>query len=165
VLDHAGLGAALDQIARRQPGDATVEVRVEIEPDSDIPHRQMLFALGRELLSNAGKHAQATEIRLSVWRAPGVVTLEVTDDGCGIPEGRMRQALLEGHIGLAAVNERVAALAGGLRVETTPGRGTSVRVTLPDTAQEALAPDGKTRVDVSDQVTRVDAFRVSTAQA
>jgi two-component system NarL family sensor kinase len=160
VLDHAGLAAALEQVARRQPGDATVQVTVEIEPDSDIPHRQMLFALGRELLSNACKHAQATEIRLSIWRTSGGVAIEVADDGCGIPEGRMREALLQGHIGLAAVNERVAALTGSLKVDTAAGVGTRIRVTLP----EPLALDERAGPDVSDRVTRVDVFRASTVQ-
>jgi signal transduction histidine kinase len=44
----------------------------------------------------------------------------------------MRQALLEGHIGLAAVSERVAALRGTFSITTALGAGTTVRVTLPD---------------------------------
>ena len=164
VLDHAGLQAALEQVARRQPGDATVALTVEIEPDSDVAHRQMLFALGRELLSNAAKHARATEIRLTIRRTPGGATLTVVDDGCGIAEGRLRQALLEGHIGLAAVNERVAALAGSLRVDTAPSRGTSVQVTLPDVAEDP-SPVARPVADVSHRVTRVEALRVSTVRA
>lgn len=165
VLDHAGLAAALEQVGRRQAGNATVEVGVEIEPDAHIPHRQILFAVGRELLSNAGKHARATKIRLRIWRGRGEVSLEVSDDGRGIPEGRMREALLEGHIGLASVNERVAALAGSLSVGTGAGGGTSVRVTLPDTGPEPHGPARRLAAEVSDRVTHVAASRVSTARA
>ncbi len=59
------------------------------------------------------------------------MTLKVADDGCGIPDGRMRQALLDGHIGLASVRERVAALGGTLSIDSAAGRGTAVRVSLP----------------------------------
>jgi two-component system, NarL family, sensor kinase len=129
VLDHVGLGAALEQVARRH-ADGDLRVAVEIDSDERLDYAPVLFALGRELLGNAAKHAQASEVRLTVTREEGCVTLQVADDGCGIPPGRMRQALLEGHIGLAAVSERVAALRGTFNVTTALGVGTTVRVTL-----------------------------------
>jgi two-component system NarL family sensor kinase len=131
VLDHVGLGAALEQVARRYCHDGDLRVTVDVDTDEGLPQPQVLFALGRELLGNAAKHAQASEVRLCVRRESERVTLEVTDDGCGIPPGRMRHALLEGHIGLAAVSERVAALRGTFSIITAPEAGTTVRVTLP----------------------------------
>ena len=131
VLDHVGLGAALEQVARRYSHDGDLRVTVDVDPDEGVPQPQVLFALGRELLGNAAKHALAREVRLCVRRESECVTLEVADDGCGIPPGRTRQALLEGHIGLAAVSERVAALGGTFSITTALGAGTTVRVTLP----------------------------------
>jgi two-component system, NarL family, sensor kinase len=163
VLDHAGLRAALEQVARRQPGDTKIQITVGIEPGIETPHQEMLFALGRELLGNASKHARAKNIQLNVRRGTGSVTLEVADDGCGIAEGRIRNALLEGHIGLAAVKERVAALNGSLRIATAPGEGTAVRIILPDAVDAQSAPNERPPADVSDRVTGVDALRVSTA--
>jgi len=131
VLDHVGLGAALEQVARRYSDGGGVRVIVDVDSDEGLADGQVLFALGRELLGNAAKHARASEVRLSVTRQSRGVTLEVADDGCGIPPGRMRQALLDGHIGLAAVSERVAALSGTFSITTALGAGTTVRVTLP----------------------------------
>jgi two-component system NarL family sensor kinase len=162
VLDHVGLSAALEQVARRHSGDADLEVTVEIDPRAGDAHRQVLFALGRELLGNAAKHAQAKVVCLSVVRGSEFVTLQVRDDGCGIAEGRMRQALLEGHVGLAAVRERVAALNGTLDITTAAGAGTTVRVTLPCAPREWPSAARGAPGEVSDRVTRHDTLRVST---
>ena len=67
VLDHVGLSAALDQVARRHAGEGEVRVTVEVDPAAaGLADRQVLFALGRELLGNAAKHADASEIQLSL---------------------------------------------------------------------------------------------------
>jgi two-component system NarL family sensor kinase len=165
VLDHVGLKAALEQVARRQAVGGGVEVRVSIDPDAQFPDQEMLFALGRELLSNAAKHAQARHIRLVLSRQGGCVNLEVADDGCGMAEGRMRQALLEGHVGLAAVGERVSALEGNLTISSSPGAGTRVRIALPQpTGLTERAPRIRWGgADVSDRVTPRDTLQVSPA--
>jgi two-component system NarL family sensor kinase len=131
VLDHVGLSAALEQVARRHERESEVRVTLDIDPEATATHGDFLFALGRELLGNAAKHAQPHEIRVALSHDLAGVTLDVADDGCGIPEGRLRQALLDGHVGLAAVRERVAALGGTLSIDSAVGRGTAVRVSLP----------------------------------
>lgn len=165
VLDHVGLKAALEQVARRQAGDTAVEVTVEIDADAQFPHQEMLFALGRELLANAAKHARAQQIRLTLSREADCVALEVADDGCGMPEVRVRQAVLDGHVGLAAVGERVATLDGNLAISSIPDAGTTVRITLPQPNGLAISR-GRVRrspVDVSDRVTRRDTLQASPA--
>lgn len=131
VLDHVGLGAAIQQVAERHARDGAVRVTVEIDPHATSAHRQVLFSLGRELIANAARHANATEIRVRLSRGEDDVTLEVTDDGSGIPKGRVQQALRDGHIGLAEISERVAALSGRLEITTSAEAGTRMRVTLP----------------------------------
>ena len=147
VLDHVGLGAALEQVARRHSPLGTPRIAIDVE--LELPEREVLFALGRELLANAAKHAGATEIRVRAYRGAAAVVLEVDDDGCGIPSWRLQQALLDGHIGLAGSRERVDALGGTLAIETASGAGTRVRVTLPLAAVHAAharAGSGVTRV-------------------
>jgi two-component system, NarL family, sensor kinase len=166
VLDHVGLSAALEQVARRHALDGDLRITVEVDPRTDSVHRQVLFALGRELLGNAAKHARASEIRLSVTHNSDAVALMVADNGCGIPDGRMQQALVHGHIGLAAVTERVAALGGTIGVTTARGRGTSILITLPTTPGEEPSDEavraGWVRREISDRVTSGDTLRVST---
>jgi|GEM_PF-1510264 len=157
VLDHVGLSAALEQVAARHRGERDVQVNIEIDHDASVARREILFALGRELLCNAIRHAHARQVRLAVTRRAGSVTLEVADDGVGIAEGRVREALLDGHIGLSAVKERAEALNGSLQIDTAPGAGTRIRVTLP---LEVQAP--ARRPDISVRVTALDALQVST---
>ncbi|MFA9273025.1 MAG: ATP-binding protein, partial [Baekduiaceae bacterium] len=66
--------------------------------------------------------------------------LVVTDDGGGLPPGRERSALAEGHIGLAAARDRVRRRGGPLAIEPGPAdRGTRVTIVLPP---RAAGPDG-----------------------
>jgi two-component system NarL family sensor kinase len=154
----------LEQVARRQAGDTDVEVTVDIDPETPFPRQEMLFALGRELLTNAAKHARADHIRLTLNRDGERVNLEVVDDGCGIAEGRMREAVLGGHVGLAAVGERVAARGGTLTISSAPGAGTSVRITLPQPDAAAASTRLRWRAaDVSDRVTPRDTLQASPA--
>jgi two-component system NarL family sensor kinase len=157
VLDHVGLSAAFEQVARHHMRQANFEITVAILDEVEPARRQVVFALGRELLANAAQHARAQEISLRLEREGSSLALEVKDDGCGIPEGRIRQALLDGHVGLAAVTERVAVLGGRVAIASSPNRGTSVRVSLPSCDERAAA-----RRDVSDLVTRFDTPLVST---
>jgi two-component system, NarL family, sensor kinase len=154
VLDHVGLSAALEQIARRYAADGDLEVEIEIDPRAGLSHRDVLFAIGRELLGNAARHASASKVKLTLALAGKSQVLEVGDDGCGIPQARLRQALLDGHIGLAAVRERVSALGGESEILSGPRGGTVVRIVLP--------PRGEQSDERSDQVTARDTLRVST---
>jgi two-component system NarL family sensor kinase len=131
VLDHVGLGAAIEQIGQRLARDGDLRVIVEADADARGTHQQVLFSLARELVVNAARHARATEVRVRITHAADCVSLEVADDGCGIPEGRIQRALLEGHIGLAEMRERVAALGGRVAITTAPDAGTSFAVVLP----------------------------------
>jgi two-component system, NarL family, sensor kinase len=157
VLDHVGLSAALDQVARHHTRNQEAEILVTVDAECEQSHREVLFALGRELLGNASKHAEAGHIELTLRRERDSVALEVHDDGRGIPDGRIRQAVLDGHVGLAAMRERVSALGGDMEITTAPGAGTRVRVVLPDAGLAGRRASG-----VSDRVTALDTFRVST---
>lgn len=157
VLDHVGLSAALEQVARHHARNQPAQIVVAVDADCELTHREVLFALGRELLGNASQHAAARHIELTLHRESDAVALQVRDDGRGIPDGRMRQALLDGHVGLAATGERVSALGGEMEITTAPGAGTHIRIVIPD---PDLAPSHP--ADVSDRGTSVDTLRVST---
>jgi len=60
-----------------------------------------------------------------------MVTLEVADDGVGIPTGRQETALREGHIGLASTIQRMQAIGGDGEVASSEGKGTVVRASIP----------------------------------
>ncbi|MEU6754512.1 ATP-binding protein, partial [Spirillospora sp. NPDC046719] len=121
ILTDAGLDAAMRLVAGRAP----VPVRLDLPGRRYPPEIEstLYFALC-EALANAAKHAGADEIRLSVRDEAGRLVAEVRDDGAGgagaVPGG-----------GLAGLTDRVRALRGHVDVESPPGRGTTVRITLP----------------------------------
>jgi signal transduction histidine kinase len=129
--ETADLGPRVEQLAeayRRRHGRA---VDVTVDPSAAGSMDDHVAALVRELLTNAGKHAAAEHVTIVVGRTErGEVLVEVSDDGVGMDPERLRVAPSTGHIGLALAAERVAGLGGTWRVDTAPGRGTSVRITL-----------------------------------
>jgi two-component system NarL family sensor kinase len=131
-LESAGLGAVLrdlaDDAARRGSFIATVTVEPEAEHGGP---RDLVVSAARELLSNAAKHARATHVAVHVTRTVDAMELAVEDDGVGIAPGRLEEAVGRGHIGVAAMIERIRAVDGRVEVHTTPGEGTTVRITVP----------------------------------
>lgn len=127
LLEHAGLEAALRAIGEEQGRRAGFEVELDVDGAVNGADADVAFALAREMLVNAAKHAQARHVRVRVARADGMVEVEVADDGRGLDVDRVRRAPMEGHIGLASAAERVDALGGGLAIDSRPGDGTRLR--------------------------------------
>ncbi len=139
LLEHAGLGPALDAIADdcARWGGFSAEVRVDAGLGGT--HEQLLFSVGRELIRNAARHAQAERLQVEVRREGEATVLVVADDGGGFEHDRLRTAPLTGHIGLASMAERVEAVGGTFAIEGGPGAGTRVEVRLPVDAHSPAA--------------------------
>jgi two-component system, NarL family, sensor kinase len=131
ALEQAGLGAALQGVAEQEGGRGGYASRVAVAPEATGPRDELLFAVARELLVNAAKYAQANLVTVVVERVGDEIVLEVADDGNGIDPARRATALLEGHIGLASITERVEAIGGTVTIFTASHRGTTVRTALP----------------------------------
>jgi two-component system NarL family sensor kinase len=133
VLEQAGLGAALQGVADQQGLLGGYRPHVTVGADATGIHDQLIFSVARELLINVAKHAKAETVSLTVDRVGDEILLEVADDGTGIDPGERAAALLEGHIGLASSAQRIEAVGGRFELLPAPGRGTTVRATLPAT--------------------------------
>jgi signal transduction histidine kinase len=127
---HDGLVAALARHASglRSSDGLTIDVqgpgsRLAL---SDLVEIQ-LFAIGREALANAQKHAGATAARVRVEAQHGQVVLEVRDNGRGFNPA----AGHPGHFGLDSMRSRAAEIGGRLTITSAPGSGTLVRVSVP----------------------------------
>jgi signal transduction histidine kinase len=145
ALEHGGLEAALKAIAQHQGHRGRFQARIRVAPDAAGIHDLLIVAIARELLTNVAKHADASEVLISVARTKNHVFLQVSDDGRGMHAGKRRAALESGHIGLVSCTERAAAAGGSLDVISGPGEGTVVRVLLPseplsEDASDASAP-------------------------
>ena len=85
------------------------------------------YRIAQEALTNVARHAHAKtcRVRLSLDRGAGVLEVEITDDGAGIPEERVAG------VGLSSMRERAEELGGTLEVEPGPQGGTRVLARLP----------------------------------
>jgi signal transduction histidine kinase/PAS domain-containing protein len=131
VLEVGGLESALGAVAAQQGQLGGFEAVVHVEPDTGGPRDELVVSLARELLVNAAKHSGARRVDVAVRRAGAELVLEVSDDGRGIPEGRLPAALREGHIGLASTRQRVEAVGGSVELGDRPGGGTRVTAAIP----------------------------------
>ncbi|EID76252.1 MULTISPECIES: sensor histidine kinase [Rhodococcus] len=131
VLAQLGLTAALreltDLYARRG-----FEMSVSLDDVGHPDCQELLYRVARELLTNVTRHARATTIEFALTRADGRTTLTVADDGAGFDPAVVPERVAQGHIGLASHIVRVESLGGTFDVTSSPGSGTRVVVTVPD---------------------------------
>lgn len=94
----------------------------------------VLLRVLQEALNNVHKHALAERVWIRLdFTSPRVVRLSVQDDGRGfeLAEDMLRTPSGDGGFGLSNMHERVTKVGGSLRIETEPGSGTRIEVTLP----------------------------------
>ena len=98
---------------------------VPLHPNVEVT----LLRAAQEALHNIRKHAQATEVQLTLSYMGDVVILDIQDDGVGL--GEAEPSPLSGGFGLQAMRERVEACGGTLILESDPGEGTTVVIMIP----------------------------------
>src|SRR5262249_31381819 len=87
----------------------------------------VVYRVAQEALSNAARHSAAGRVRTRLGRrVDGGVELEVSDDGRGFAFDEA-----EGGLGIAGMRERALLVGGELTIESRPGHGTTVRLTVP----------------------------------
>ena len=135
LLDDLGLVPALRSLA--EAFTARTGIPAAIEAPLDVPPLReraelALFRAMQEALANVARHAAATRVSVRIANGAGRLSLEVSDDGRGLPPGfDLARAEREGHLGLAGMRERVTALGGTLEIAAPPAGGLNVRLTLP----------------------------------
>lgn len=130
VLHDLGLEPALQWLVENI--QARYGIQVVLEDDGQPKHadektRVILFRSIRELLINAAKHAGSRRVRVLLQREEDVLSAVVEDDGVGM------EADLVGvkGSGLFSIHERLNHVGGSMRIESTPGKGTKIRMRAP----------------------------------
>ena len=123
VLTDRGLDAALSALAARSPVPVHVHVDVPNRPNPTI--EAIAYFSVSEALTNVAKHSGAKAARVEVVRANGGLRVQVSDDGRG-------GADLTRGTGLVGLRQRLAAVDGTLTVDSPPGGGTRLIMTLPE---------------------------------
>jgi signal transduction histidine kinase len=132
ILSSGGLGPALKTLARRSPIPATVEMHAADRlPDSV---EVTAYYVASEALTNAVKHAQASEVRITVDVDDGWIVLTIGDDGVGGADASAGS-------GLIGLHDRVAAAGGTLHVRSERATGTVVIARIPLAVPATTDPD------------------------
>jgi signal transduction histidine kinase len=130
ALDAFGIASALEALIQR----VTSTSGLDIELDTSLPEAERLpaevedtvYRLVQETLTNVVKHAEARRVAIALSAREGTVELEIADDGRGFDP-----AAATGGFGLIGMRERVALAGGTFQLDTAPGAGTRVAVTVP----------------------------------
>lgn len=129
ALDDLGLTAAIGGQVE-QLGHGEIDAHLEVEGDfSDLGDDAQLvvYRVAQEALSNAARHSGASRIEVRLRRtSDGGVLLDVADDGRGFAFDESERGL-----GIGGMRERALLVGGELTIESRPGHGTTVRLTVP----------------------------------
>ena len=131
ILDELGVAAAIEWMAKdfqKRTGVGCKVTLKRVEKISDAALATSIFRIVQESLTNIMRHAGASKVNVNLERKGKTLTLEVIDDGVGIPEKRIIDTK---SLGLIGIRERVLLLGGEVDIAGKQGEGTRVRVTLP----------------------------------
>ena len=111
-------------------GDAELTVRFNV-PRERITDASAhaIIRIVRELASNSVRHGSAHKVKIAGAIDEGKLMFSVTDDGCGFVVEHA-PGIDECHFGLQGIRERVARFQGEMKIESTPGKGTHVAITI-----------------------------------
>lgn len=131
MLDDLGLGATIEwqlQEFQVRTGIKTKFISALEETTLDTDGATTVFRIFQEILTNILRHAQATQIEVSLQESGAFLILQVQDNGRGITE---REITSPKSIGLLGMRERARLQAGEVHFYGRPGQGTTVTVQLP----------------------------------
>jgi signal transduction histidine kinase/ligand-binding sensor domain-containing protein len=131
ILQEAGLAEAMRAYCQQFSASSGVAVACDADDraaDLSRGAALALFRIVQEALGNAAKHARAKRITVRLTRSAEAVSLEVSDDGAGFDPGQLGAS---GGLGLVMMRERATQLNGTFEFDSAPGRGTTIRVTIP----------------------------------
>ncbi len=130
-LETIGLGQTLKFMCEQAAAAAGLELQLEIAPlDGVLPPADEVtfFRLVQEGLNNIIKHAQATHAAIVIERGAGIMRLTMEDNGRGFDPAELPQ---RGGFGLKGLAERARQLGGAFQLQTAPGQGTKIQITIP----------------------------------
>jgi signal transduction histidine kinase/CheY-like chemotaxis protein len=147
ILYEAGLAEALEWLIRwmRDKHDFNVESSMETHPALSEDIKFLVFESVRELLLNAVKHSRVRGARVSLNLVKDAgLRITVSDEGAGFDPGQLKPAGDEGGFGLFSIRERIGLIGGCVEIDSAPGKGSRVTLTVPqDQAPAVPLPTGR----------------------
>lgn len=129
ALDDLGLAAAIaGQVEQLERSGLMAELATEGDfSDLDDDVQLVVYRVAQEALTNAARHSQAARIGVTLRRSGNAVQLEVADDGRGFAFEQSERGL-----GIGGMRERALLIGAELTIESRPGEGTTVRLSVQD---------------------------------
>jgi signal transduction histidine kinase len=142
ILESEGLSAALQDLANKVQETHHQQVLVEADPkveeQMEVGKQGVVFFIVEEAVNNARKHAKAEHIRIRLRKRGEMALLEIQDDGVGFDVQSVEEDYQRrGSLGMINLQERAEMVNGVLRIDSAPGRGTNVTVSIPLSVEAA----------------------------
>ena len=131
ILDDLGLVPAIEWYTGEFQERSGLVCRVCIDPPDLSPDKDIsaaFFRIIQEALTNVARHAEASQVKISLRRQASAFELTISDNGKGIGK---EQILSPTSFGLLQIRERALSHGGEARFESAPGKGTTLHVTVP----------------------------------
>ena len=141
-LEHRGLAGALRDHFHllRDSGGFRVDARVgDVDDELDEATALTLYRVVQEAVANAARHSGERSAMVRVASGGGSVVAEIRDRGRGFELRDPGSAEPCDHVGVTGMTERAAMVGGDVKIETAPGRGTLVRLTVPVRGAPAMS--------------------------
>lgn len=126
-----GLLPALEWLAQDTAQRSRIACNLDFD-GSDLALRDAqaatIFRVVQESLTNVIRHAQASQVDITLRHTARDLALCIRDNGQGFDAAAVRQ---RGGFGLLSMRERVLSLGGQMHLDTTPGQGTAIRISIP----------------------------------
>lgn len=135
ILDDVGLAGALEALGEEYAQTYGVEVGMDVGTESGTrlaPYVEtVIFRIAQEALTNACKHAGGSQVQIRFAVAGGRGTLTVKDNGRGFDPWQLKANGRHSGLGLDGMRERAALVGGDLTIDSAPGKGTQVTLSVP----------------------------------
>ena len=131
LLDDLGLVAAIDWHLREFEKRSGLETEFSDKGnDISMPEsiKTGLFRIFQESLTNVARHAEATKVKVNLHRQDGKLVLSIQDDGRGFNRFQSGEKKT---LGILGMRERTSMMGGTYDIESQPGKGTVVKVSVP----------------------------------
>jgi signal transduction histidine kinase len=130
ILDHLGLYAAIEWQIQQFQKRTKICCKNEIH-ETDVSFNKneitIIFRILQEILTNVARHSKANNVTISVRKKDGNFLMEVSDNGIGF---KLKECNITGSLGLLGMKERALSIGGEIRIETAPGKGTTITLMI-----------------------------------
>jgi len=133
ILDDLGLVRVVEFPSEGVAHRSKLQIAVKASNGARLPApmETALYRIVQEALNNISKHAQATSVDIRLRASEIMVKCSVVDDGVGFMPGDAHTHSSGRGLGLLGIREKLQPFGGALKIESAPGRGTKLFITVP----------------------------------